>query len=88
MTREHIRAVPEHILDAIALDPDFPKGTYAYDVLHGYQWLSGSDLKGKARSYGAWYAEQRRKVMAVAAKHGVGTAYDADNHGKLTWTLI
>jgi hypothetical protein len=55
------------------------RGQYAQDVVNGRQRWSGSDLKGKARKYGASYAIQRRK--ARAALFAVGGCIIAIDHG-------
>lgn len=36
------------------------RSDYAKDVLYGRQRWSGNDLRGKARKYGAGYAQRRR----------------------------
>src|SRR5688572_25686763 len=47
------------------------RGRYARAVAHGSQRLSGADLKGKARTYGAHYARQREYVLAALVAEGV-----------------
>lgn len=55
------------------------RGQYARDVVTGRQRWSGSDLRGKARKYGASYAVQRAK--ARAALYRAGGELIAINHG-------
>jgi hypothetical protein len=42
---------------------DLAKGSYQWDLLQGYENLSGSTLKGKARKYSARYHESRRSLF-------------------------
>ena len=55
------------------------RARYARDVIEGYQRWSGSDLRGKARKFGAGYARQRTRArtalfdaggMILAVDHG------------------
>lgn len=85
--RENIVPVPEDILQKIENDPDFPKGYYARDLLYGKQSLSGSDLKGKASSYGLWYAQQRFMVQKIAEKYGLRVVYAKELHGRKVFSL-
>lgn len=39
------------------------KGGYQLDFLGGYQAMSGGTLKGRAKSYGARYADSRRNLL-------------------------
>ena len=43
--------------------------TYALRVLNGSAALSGADLAGKARHYGASYARTRRRVVRAATEY-------------------
>ena len=61
---------PTIIIPAAALPP---RGRYLRYVLeHGHLpgVLSGAELKGRARSYGARYAEQRDRAAAIAWEYG------------------
>lgn len=69
---------------AILHDPSFPRGYYARAVLDGSARLSGADLKGNARHWGAWYASVRARVMRIAATHGVTVV--KGEHGRLGWS--
>ena len=64
-------------------DPRFPRGYYARAVLYGTQCLSGVDLAGKARKFGAWYARQRDTVLRIAADYGLKEKRVA--HGRRIW---
>ena len=70
-------------LAGIEADPDFPRGDYAADVLYGRQLLSGADIRGKAAGF-AWYWKQRRRIFAVARRHGVHVVA-LPPAGKLAW---
>lgn len=51
-----------------------PRATYQRHVLeagHCPGVLSGAELKGKARTYGAGYYHARLRVMRLASEHGV-----------------
>jgi hypothetical protein len=39
------------------------KGSYQFDLILGYENLSGSTLRGKAARYGAKYAESRFNLI-------------------------
>ena len=43
------------------------RSTYARDYARGWKRVSGADLTGKARQYGARYHASRRTVEALAA---------------------
>ena len=47
------------------------RGSYQRDIAEGRAALSGSDLKGKARLWGAKYARSRRTFLARAEAAGV-----------------
>ena len=47
-----------------------PRAQYARDVLFGHHRWSGADLRGKAASFGAKYAQQRRNAEAALRKAG------------------
>lgn len=84
----------------IAIAASTLRGQYAKDVVNGRQRWSGSDLKGKARKYGASYAIQRRKARAalfaaggciIAIDHGLNVsavAIDADSYATLRGTAV
>lgn len=61
------------------------RSQYARDVLTGYQRWSGSDLKGRARDYGASYGQQRMKAEFYLILAG-GTKIAID-HGLLVSAL-
>lgn len=46
------------------------KSEYAKDVLYGYQRWSGSDLRGKASTFGARYARMRQRAEIALSKVG------------------
>jgi len=46
-------------------------GTYGWSVLSSHRDVSGADLTGKARSYGASYARSR-KIVAEAVRDAGG----------------
>lgn len=54
------------------------KQGYARDVLYGRQRWSGADLQGKAKKYGAWYAEQREEA-GYALKEAGGFIIHREN---------
>jgi len=58
---------------SVALDKALTvaKGAYQRNLLLGIESLSGSTLKGKARQYGARYAESRRNLLARVRAAGV-----------------
>lgn len=88
MKREKIIPPSPETLSAVLHDPDFPtRSNYAHLVLQGKQALSGGDLKGKAKKYGGNYARMRGRVIHAALKHGIRLAYDADDGGRLKWTV-
>lgn len=70
-----------------------PRAGYARDVLTGYQRWSGADLQGKAKRFGASYAQQRGKAsdalrtaggVIVPVEHGclvTGVYVCADDFG-------
>ena len=47
------------------------KGCYQRNLIRGIENLSGSTLKGKARSYGIHYARSRRNFLARVRANGV-----------------
>ena len=47
------------------------KGYYQIGILKGHHSLSGADLKGKAKKYGAKYAVSRRHLFDAMHKAGV-----------------
>lgn len=54
-----------------------PKGDYAKHVItHGHQVgvLTGTELKGKAKQFGLWYAKKRNEVFRHLANLGVYSA--------------
>lgn len=64
-----------------------PSATYIADVLHyGHRpgVLSGANLRGKARKYGAYYAKARRTAEALAKEYGVSVGYASINRGTAT----
>jgi len=72
------RPVPDSVIDAIVSDPDLPRGWYASHVARGGWYpgvLSGAELKGEARNWGAWYHDIRTRVESVAYKHDVVVRY-------------
>jgi hypothetical protein len=56
------------------------RARYARDVIEGYQRWSGSDLKGKARKFGAGYARQRNRARTALFDAG-GMILSVD-HGR------
>jgi hypothetical protein len=46
------------------------RARYARDVIYGDQRWSGSDLKGKARKFGAGYARQRTRARTALFNAG------------------
>lgn len=59
-----------------------PRAHYARAVVEGKQALSGADLRGKARQYGAHYYRQRLAAVKAAVEAGAHIRRGA--HGKLT----
>jgi hypothetical protein len=47
------------------------RGCYQRNILNGFEAISGSTLKGKARSYGFHYAESRRNLLARLTNAGI-----------------
>ena len=58
-----------------------PRAGYARDVLRGWQRWSGADLQGRAKKFGASYAQQRGK--AAGALREAGGAIIPVEHGFL-----
>ena len=58
-------------LTAADLATSIARGCYQRDLAAGRANLSGSDLKGKAKLWGAAYARSRRAFMARAEAAGV-----------------
>lgn len=56
-----------------------PRAQYAKDVLAGNQNWSGSDLRGKARYYGASYARGRKYAAQALFEAGGSLAYVGRN---------
>ena len=61
----------------------FAKGQYQLHVLLGYQAISGADLRGKARQYGARYKRSRRHLLARLQDNGVPVCVVRARNGKL-----
>ena len=60
---------------------------YAKDVLRGYQLWSGSDLRGKASTYGGSYARQRNAARTAWAHVG-GSIVKAKRTGLLMSAVL
>ena len=63
-----------------ALISDHPRAHYADDVLSGHQRWSGADIKGKARRFGASYAEQRKRAARYLRAAGGMLCYVGPHH--------
>ena len=75
-TYKQIPAVIRQVVRNVA---NAQRGSYRHDVIMGGQSWSGADLKGKARQYGARYAESRAAALA-----DVGAALSARGWGART----
>jgi hypothetical protein len=58
------------------------KGCYQRDVVNGYEALSGSTLRGKARRYGGRYAASRDALLARLRAAGVPVGEERQARGK------
>lgn len=69
-------------------DPLWPRrSSYATDVLDGHASLSGADLRGRARLYGAGYLRMRKRVCDLVRAHGGHVRCDARERRRLTLVL-
>lgn len=50
------------------------RGSYQQRLLHGWQCLSGADLKGKAGKYGGHYSRSRDALLARLKTAGIAIA--------------
>lgn len=50
---------------------ELARGCYQRGLLEGYESLSGSTLRGAARSYGARYAESRAALLSRMTAAGI-----------------
>lgn len=57
--------------DEIALVQPFVNGSYEIAFLRGLQSVSGSDLQGTARKFGAQYHHSRIVTLRTIAKQGI-----------------
>ena len=64
----------EHDQNAMDLAMEQTKGSYQENLVLGFENLSGSTLKGTARSYGGKYAQSRaallKRLDAAGIPHG------------------
>ena len=66
---------------AYAIAYPMARGTYQRSLLDGRAALSGADLKGRAKKYGAHYSTSRRNLLARIACV-LTVAEHIGNHGK------
>jgi len=86
------RAVQRKVLDSI---PE--RACYARNVVRGLQNLSGSDLRGRAKFWGASYSHQRRRAIdawicaggeEIQVEHGrrvLAVAVCTDDYGRAVY---
>ena len=58
------------------------RGSYQRNLLLGRENLSGSTLKGKAKSYSGKYAASRRAILARCAAAKLPISETTGSHGK------
>lgn len=58
------------------------KGSYQQGLLRGYENLSGSTLKGKAKGWGGRYAASRSNLLARLRKAGIPISEQIGDHNK------
>ena len=58
------------------------RGCYQRDLLQGYENLSGSTLRGRARDYSARYAESRANLLTRVKAAGVAVSERIGEHNK------
>jgi len=57
-------------------------GDYQRAIVLGQARLSGADLKGKARKFGARYAASRKAILSRMTDAGIPWAETRGEHGK------
>lgn len=57
------------------------KGSYQENFLRGLENLSGSTLRGKARSYGGRYKRSREALLARLSQAGIPWSEELGRHG-------
>lgn len=67
---------------AYALALSLTKGSYQRGIVEGYEALSGSTLRGRAKNYGAHYAKSRDAFLKRCRAAGIAIAIHARAHGK------
>jgi hypothetical protein len=63
---------------------DIAMGSYQDAILDGTARISGADLKGKARKYGAHYKRSREAVVQRLMRAGIPTCVTRGPRGLLT----
>lgn len=58
------------------------RGSYQRDILLGRESLSGSTLKGKAKSYGGRYKASAASILRKCQLAGLPVSEEAGKHGK------
>ena len=58
------------------------KGSYQASILHGWESLSGSTLKGRAKKYGARYQASIRSLLRRMTEAGIPHAERRGDHGR------
>ena len=58
------------------------RGCYQRALLSGSEALSGATLRGRAKSYGARYAESRRNLLSRCRQAGLAISERRGSHGK------
>jgi hypothetical protein len=56
-------------------------GSYQRRLLHGWQSLSGADLKGRARSWARRYEQSRESFLVRCRKAGIAIGEETADHG-------
>lgn len=57
------------------------RGSYQRAIVQGYQRISGSDLRGKARRYSGHYAQSRANLLKRLALNGIQVSETRGKHG-------
>ena len=58
------------------------RGSYQRDILQGHESLSGSTLKGKAKSYGGRYKASAASIIRKCQQAGLNVREESGPHSK------
>lgn len=73
--------------DTLARALDYARGDYQRNLLRGYESLSGSTLKGKARKWSGAYKRSRDKLLARLREAGIKVAERRAERGRRVLVL-